>query len=158
MENASVSAPWVTFCHEFQAMFGQDDDIRLRFNDDDTTIEVMVDDFFKEQALMMLLPEHRQFGNIDVTITVIPANKTMPDIDEAFATAFMGNPVFNGVIRNDRVGPMGRTEFVMFHKEVAQFFNDELNDPYGNKSMLYQDIAKDIFGENLGVFFCTDEE
>jgi hypothetical protein len=43
----------------------------------------------------------------------------------------------------------------VFEKKVVQFFNDQLDDINGNKSTLYQDIAKDVFEKHEGVYFCT---
>ena len=48
--------------------------------------------------------------------------------------------------------------YVVFVNEVVQYFNDDLGDVYGQCSTLYQEIAKDVFGETEGVFFCTDVE
>lgn len=50
--------------------------------------------------------------------------------------------------------------YVVFKNCVVQFFNDNLNDIYGNISTLYQDIAREIFAdaEWEGVFYCTDVE
>ena len=45
----------------------------------------------------------------------------------------------------------------VFAKEVVQYWNDSLSDPYGKVSTLYQDIAKDIFEDTDGVMFCTGE-
>lgn len=48
--------------------------------------------------------------------------------------------------------------YIVFKNKVVQFWNDDLSDIYGNRSTLYQDIAKEIFGESSGIFFCTDKE
>jgi len=48
-------------------------------------------------------------------------------------------------------------DYVVFRNEVVQFFNDEMGDPNGLKSTLYQDIAKDVFADKDGIFFCTEQ-
>ena len=48
--------------------------------------------------------------------------------------------------------------YVVFKKEVVQYFNDSLGDIHGVCSTLMQDIAKDIFEDTEGVYFCTDTE
>lgn len=50
--------------------------------------------------------------------------------------------------------------YVVFEKEVVQYWNDNLADYNGLTSTLYQDLAKEIFEDaNLdGVYFCTDED
>ena len=52
--------------------------------------------------------------------------------------------------------PLGKHRFVMLKNAVAQFYNDQMDDPFGNKSMLYQEIAKDIFKKEFAVNFCTE--
>ena len=34
--------------------------------------------------------------------------------------------------------------------------NDDLSDAHGICSTLYQDLAKEVFGESEGIFFCTE--
>ena len=46
--------------------------------------------------------------------------------------------------------------YVVFVKEVVQYFNDDLGDANGVCSTLYQDIAKRLFTSTEGVFFCTN--
>ena len=51
--------------------------------------------------------------------------------------------------------------YVVFKNCVVQFFNDNLNDPHGVLSTLYQDIAREVFGDcgmAGGVAYCTDVE
>lgn len=52
--------------------------------------------------------------------------------------------------------------YVVFKNCVVQFFNDNLNDPHGVVSTLYENIADEIFKDiqfpNDGVAFCTDIE
>jgi hypothetical protein len=47
--------------------------------------------------------------------------------------------------------------YVAFKKEVVQFYADNLRDPNGFKSTLYQDIAEDVFGEKNNVCYCTSK-
>jgi len=44
---------------------------------------------------------------------------------------------------------------VVFENKVVQYFNDQLDDPYGVKSALYEDLARDVFEDSEGVFFNT---
>jgi hypothetical protein len=49
--------------------------------------------------------------------------------------------------------------YVIFKNCVVQFFNDNLNDAFGNVSTLYQDIAPAVFENTpIGVHYCTDVE
>ena len=49
-------------------------------------------------------------------------------------------------------------KYVIFANKVVQYFNDSLSDAHGVCSTLYQDIARDVFGDDCGVYFCTDLE
>lgn len=46
--------------------------------------------------------------------------------------------------------------FIVFQNKVVQYWNDDLGDINGNCSTLYQTVAKDVFGDVEGIFFCTD--
>ena len=74
--------------------------------------------------------------------------------EELFNKAFDGNGALAYTASYDN--PLGHFTYIIFGKKVVQFFNDQLDDINGNKSMLYQDIAKDVFGDEHNVFYCTD--
>ena len=48
--------------------------------------------------------------------------------------------------------------YIIFEKEVVQYFADDLGDLHGINSTLYQDLAKEIFGESSNIHFCTDSD
>ena len=49
-----------------------------------------------------------------------------------------------------------RHGFVCFKPQVVQFFDDDISDFNGNWSGLAQDIAREVFGDEMrGVHFCT---
>ena len=48
--------------------------------------------------------------------------------------------------------------YVVFKKNVIQYYTDNLGDLHGIKSTLAENIARDIFVQHPGVFFCTDVE
>ena len=74
---------------------------------------------------------------------------------ELFQEAFQGNPSLKAVF--DRETPFGVFRYAGFNRRIAQFYNDEMGDPNGNKTMLLQDIAKDIFDPALYVNYYTEE-
>ena len=159
--------PWATFVNEIQALFGDDPDIGITYDPDSYMVKMFVEDQNKAEALSYILPTNRTFGNIELTIVIIPANGEKIEltnlIDEhpanIFETAFKGNPTFSrtvvihGLFNND-------ITYVVFKKEVVQFFNDNLNDVNGNVSTLYQEIAHDLFSNEAyilrGVCYCTE--
>lgn len=153
MEKLMLSAPWVTFIHELQLLFEQDKDIRMVVDSNLLEVKLYVEDWRKADALSKLLPQEKVFGNVTLKIDVIPANHGDGSPFCLIQDAFKGNPVFVGAESESKM--IGTFNYVVFKKEVAQFFNDQLDDINGNKSMLYQDIARDVLGEKDGVFYCT---
>lgn len=155
MEKVNLSSPWVTFIHEIQMLFGQDPDISIVVDNGDSEVKLYVDNLQKADALTKLLPDHKDFGGVTLKITVIPSNIATDDSPVAIIRkAFDGNPVLSFATTID--AKIGSFSYAVFKNEVVQFFNDQLDDLHGNKSMLYQDIAKDVLGNVGGVFYCTD--
>ena len=161
-----LSPPWVLFKNEIQALFGQDPDIEIEHIDDDYNhvIKLLVKDNDKASALNELLPVSKTFGNVEVEIEVCPTNEkdviaSTFDWDRAtlYKAAFHNNPVFAFVHVVEGIFASNFT-YVVFKNRVVQFFNDNLQDVYGNISTLYQEIAKDVFYNEDRVFFCTDIE
>lgn len=161
-----IAPPWVTFVNEIAAMFGDDPDITITYNNTDYCLLVKVDNEEKAAAISTLLPERRKFGNVTLDVVVSTSeNKIMIGgemLEESkvlFETAFKNNPAFSFARRVDYDDfTIGGITYVVFANRVVQFFNDNLNDNFGNVSTLYQEIAKDIFTpeSTKGVFFSTD--
>lgn len=149
-----LSAPWIKFVNELTALFREDPDVRVEYNEEEQKVRIFVDKAVKANALSMLIPMEKDFGDVVLKIDVVPAN--IPDsVGDLLMKAFMGNPVLKEVQNLDT--PIGRFSYAVFRKEVVQFYNDDLSDPNGNCSTLYQEIAKDVFG-GIGILFCTSEE
>lgn len=156
-----LSPPWYTYVNKLAAMFGKDPEISIQYDDYIEEVKIFVDNPKKADALGRLLPELVQFGNVTITINII-ATKNVQDIGnvsekELFECAFEGNPVFSfaytitGLLLNN-------ITYIVFKNEVVQFFNDNLNDVYGNLSTLYQEIASELFADAdiKTVYYCTD--
>ncbi len=156
MEKLKLSPPWITFYHEVDALFKDDPDVKVAYNEDENVIKLFVENAEKADALTRLLPAQKTFGNITVLIKVIPANKLGVEKASLFQTAFEGNPAF-AFVKTVSQG-LYDMSYVVFKNRVVQFFNDDLSDINGNRSTLYQEIAKDVFGTIHGVSFCTDVE
>lgn len=158
-----MSPPWITYINEIEQMFDGDPDIAIEFGGSASEPFVMLStkNGDKAAALMKLLPSEKNFGNvalrIDIDCPAVP-NKAFPTVQELFETAFEKNPAFAYVVVPE--GYMIPFTYVVFKNCVVQFFNDNLNDPHGVISTLYQDIAYDLFRDNCpgGVSFCTDVE
>jgi hypothetical protein len=166
MPKLKLSSPWVLFYHEVEAMFKNDRAVHVVFDEDNTKIKIYVNGVNKAAALEWLLPKSKEFGCTNVLIEVIPANKedgrmhyayrsTTPE--SLFGEAFAGNPALSYVrgVEGIFTNPI---YYVVFRKEVVQYFTDDLGDANGVRSTLYQEIAKEIFVDMEGVQYCTDVE
>ena len=158
MAKIKLSPPWDTFVREMEQMFLYDEEVHIVYDEDALEVRVYVDNAQKAEALAALLPEEKDFGSVHLAINVIPANGNATLSNASlFLTAFSGNGAFSfiktihGIFTNDLT-------YVVFKNRVVQYFNDDLGDIYGQRSTLYQEIAKDLFGEKEGVCFCTDVE
>jgi hypothetical protein len=161
MAKLNQSAPWVTYVSELEQMFKYDRETHVVYNEEANEVKLYVDDPEKASALMELLPKEKVFGNVKLDITVVSLNGSCtinPSIVcYLFNTAFCNNGAFaftkviSGILSND-------ITYVVFKNKVVQYFDDNLGDIYGQRSTLYQEIAKDLFKEIDGVFYCTDIE
>ena len=98
----------------------------------------------------------KKFGNVDILINVVPANKIDKCSINTIKAAFEGNPIVSKYYEVPDV-MTNRMYYMMFEPEVVQYYDDNLADPRGFVSTLYQDIAADIIEEHDGVYFCTDD-
>lgn len=152
-----LSPPWVIFYREMEALFKEDPDIQMTFDESKKEITMRVDNAGKAEALSRLLPVEKFFGNVSVKITIIPPNGFTATKSSLFEQAFEGNPIFTDMLTVEGVfaNPLS---YLIFRKEVVQFYTDNLGDANGLRSTLYQDIARDVFGDTEGVYFCTSEK
>ena len=142
------------FYKEIDALFKEDPDVKVEYDKDANTIKLYVEDAEKADALAQLLPPEKTFGNITVRIMVIPANVSSPSKLQLFQKAFEGNPAF--VSAQTAKDGLYELAYIVFQCKVVQFFSDDLGDLNGLKSTLYQDIAKDVFENVPGIFYCTE--
>ena len=155
MENVKLSAPWKILWKKMTALFGEDPDIELLYNDGDKVITLRVQNSSKADALAKILPAEKSFGNVTVRINVVPANDEDAAIS-VYQKAFDGNPAFSYAEEVEAAG--FKATYVVFEKEVVQIPADNLGDINGNISALFQDIANEVIANHNGVFFCTDDE
>lgn len=159
-ENFQLSSPWVLYVNEIKAFFKGDKDVEVIFDEDTNTVKLLVNGAEKADALTQLLPAKKQFGNVTLTIQIIPANRFEPNKLDLFRKAFADNPIVTDYISipKEITGFANDFNYLVFKKEVVQYHNDSLNDPHGNCSTLYQNIAEEVFDNYSGVYFCTDKD
>jgi len=163
MARMHLCSPWVTRVSELEAMFKYDNGIKIIYDDEDKQeVKMLVDNPAKAAALAELLPQEYVFGNVTLRVTIIPSNKLgfgIPHFKsqaDLFESAFVGNKALSFTKTLDGVFEHPLT-YVVFRNEVVQYWNDDLGDIYGQCSTLFQELAKNIFGDTLGVCYCTDK-
>ena len=159
MATLKLSSPWAIYAREVSELFKYDDQVHVVFDDENYKLKIYVDNGRKAAALEKILPQEKSFGNVTISITVVPANDNYNTVfttnKDIYCAAFTGNRAFSFITETQGVFTNNLT-YVVFNKTVVQYFNDDLSDVYGQCSTLYQDLAKHVFVEQEGVFFCTD--
>lgn len=153
----NLSSPWVIYYLQINAMFDKDPEVNVDFDEKIPEVKLYVDNQEKADALTKLLPSTKDFGNICLVIKVFPANKPEESKADLFRKAFEGNEAVSFIHTVDNILSNDIT-YIVFKKEVIQYFTDELSSIYGMHSTLYQDIAKDIFDKHEGILFCTNTQ
>lgn len=156
MSKVVLSSPWVLYFRKIEALFQEDPDIKVQLVDEDYTIKIYVESAVKAEALAKLLPSQKVFGNVTVTIQVIPADVDCLDKVALIKKAFDGNKALSKIDTTTLFGQ--DIAYVLFKKEVVQYYSDDISDAHGLTSTLYQDLAKDVLGVSDSVYFCTDTE
>ena len=150
-----LSAPWNTFANELIKLFEKDPEVRVDYDDRQHLVKIFVESQEKAAALTDILPTEKDFGGTVLTIEVVPANPEEKSLLDKYRIAFKGNPIVSYIEEFD--APGAKLGYIVFVPKVAQFFNDDISDPLGLCSELYEDVAQHVFeGEYNGIFFTTD--
>lgn len=163
MARLGLSSPWVLYYKEVSALFENDKEVRVLFDEESCVLKIYVEKSAKAGALMQLLPDEKSFGNVTLKIEVIPANdlkfllgRQTKDADvDLICTALEGNKAVSAV-KTVRLLYNNVLTYIVFENKVVQYFTDDLGDYFGLRSTLYEDLAREVFGKKDGVFFCTD--
>lgn len=156
MSDVKLSAPWIQYVNAVKALFEKDKEVDVVYDDDANLLKLFVEESSKAEALSELLPTEKNFAGVTLKINVIPAN-TKESAAMKFAKAFRGNPILKDTLTISEAFSNPLTYFI-FAKEVVQYYNDDLSDPHGLRSTLWQVVANDVFDDHDGVIFCTDSE
>ena len=156
-----LSPPWITYVNEVNALFENDPDISVVYDNSKMRLTLYVKGTDKASALSQLMPMEKEFGNVSLKIFVIPSNGgkmhfSFKNKEDLFKAAFKDNPALSFVLTTGSGLWDFNSVYIVFENKVVQFFNDNLKDVRGNMSTLYQDIAEDVFEEMYGISYCTD--
>ena len=166
MLNLTIEAPWYTFQKKVKALFEADPEIEvgdvIEHGDDraDYSFCIEVRNHEKFLALDRVLPKIRTFGNVTLGILLFDEENTGAEDDRIalYETIFEGNPIVKD-IRDITDFTGTRQGFIRFKPEVIQFPDDNIADFDGNWSGLAQDIAKEVFDQEIfGIHFCTADK
>lgn len=155
MARLKLQAPWITFYEELSLFFDEDLDVQVIFDEAENTVNMYVANASKAEAITRLIPAEKKFGTVTLYINVIPGNQAKNDALADVTNAFKGNPIVNSIQTLDSI-PAYKFTYVIFRREVVQYWNDDLSDAFGNCTTLWQDVAKRLFGDVPGIYFCTD--
>lgn len=152
-----LSPPWVTYYHEVESLFKNDPKVKISFDEGAMELKLFVEGSIKAMALERLMTQLVTFGNVELKITVIPANLQSADDDlELIKIAFDGNDALKYTKTVETL--FGPQRYAVFKKDISQFYNDNTADLHGVTSMLYADIALDVLPPMSGVLITTDSD
>ena len=161
-----LSPPWNTYNNMVRVLFDVDPEITVgniyKASEEDQNeytyaFEIATTNKDKFVALNKLMDQYITFGNVIVKQVIIDnsGDETNPYI-ELYENLFNGNPNLKDI--KSITDPAGRQHhYIRFQPEVLQFYNDDLTDYNGNKSCLAEDIAYEMFSNNMdsSINFCT---
>ena len=161
-KKAGIQAPWVTTYKKICALFENDMDLHISDINEPTpgncTIVISSQNNAKLESIKKILKNHFEFGNVTLDIEFIPEDNNEKITDSDFRNAFNCNENLTEVRTIETPDGFSRT-YVVFEKEVVQFYNDDLTDLYGNYNGLMEDIARELFNEvDASISYCTNED
>ncbi len=160
-----ILPPWTITIRKFEALFDGDPQIACNCNFGGATPSIVLacNDGDKVAALLQILPEEVDFGNVKLKVMVdgTPSNRVFKSKTDLFDTAFAKNPAYAySVCPAEKGYQWIGTTYVVFNNCVVQFAADNLNDCHGIISTLYETIAGELLTgpATEGVFFNTNVE
>ena len=160
-----ILPPWSIYVHKLEALFDGDPEIAFNvdWSGEHPAVTLGTNNPDKAAALVKLLPGEKEFGNVKLEINVVCdtfSNLAFPTPKELFETAFDKNPAFAYVVMPEGYWYVPFA-YVVFKNCVVQFNADNLRDPHGLISTLYQEIASEVLNNEIfggNVAYATDVE
>ena len=150
-----MAPPWIQYVNKITALFGRDPEVLIDYDNDEVELKLRVTNPRKADALIQLLPPTREFGGVQLKITVIPANLKSTEAS-LFKDAFYGNPAVSDFVTKSTEQTITGTKTIassMYFKDgtsPSNFTNIEINgrDIDGTITLLKLDEDKYIVLEN----------
>lgn len=155
-DQVGMSSPWVHYARQLGMLLTADDTTVEMVSIDDTKKKVIIrsESLDKVTAFMELLPKIIIFDTVALYIDIIPANK--PDTVAMFKTIFNNSPIVDKIVTIQPEGTSNPFTYILFKKEVAEYWDDNLGNPHGFMFDLYQNIADNVFDDHHdGIIFST---
>ena len=140
-EKVGLGTPWACYAGRVKALFKGDPDVFVDYDDEAKSIKLRVHGGDKADAISALMPAKMTFGNVELTIDVIPANEEPTEAD-LYRRAFAGNLAFVDVAEG--YGPAHDVAYALFMPDVVQLYEDDLSEFDGLKTMTYAELAKSV--------------
>ncbi len=157
MAEIQMQAPWVVYAKKVKALFEYDPDVSTVLDEASYVLRVYVHGDDKAKSIAKVLPEEMEFGNVTLSIMVIPDNKDELTIVDHLRRAFAGNLVLRDVVEYPVVPGGPSMAFALFAPEVVQIECDNAASPYGIVTTTYEDVAKDVLSVD-GVMIASEIE
>ena len=116
----------------------------------------MIKSVKKIAALEKVIKNVFNLGNVTLTVNFVHEREDEDVTAQDFIDAFEGNSNFVTVEETSK-GLFQNLVYVIFAKEILQFFNDDLSDIYGNANLIVADAANDVCNKSKEkeMYFCT---
>ena len=155
-DQVGMSSPWVTYARKLATLLTADDtEVEYDGHDDNKKkVIIRTKSFDKATAFMKLLPAIIIFGNVALYIKIIPANEL--DTVKLFKTIFGNSPIVDKIVTVQPDGTSNPFTYILFKKEICEYWDDNLGNPHGFMFDLYQNMAENVFEDNHdGIIFTT---
>lgn len=157
-DQVGIEAPWWRIYKEISNLFAPDKEIEIsKMDESDPSVckfTISSKNAAKIAALEKIVKNHFVIGNVtlDISFEYIKDGGNITADD--FEAAFEGNSnyVTSKVISK---GPFQDITYVIFAKEIIQFFDDDLTDIYGNFNGTVEEVASDICNKSSNINFST---
>ena len=141
MCEATLKSPWVRYVGRVEALFAGDPDVQVQYDEEASVLKIMVSGSDKAEAIQWLMPAMKTFGNVQLTVEVIPSDGEWTE-EEAFRKAFSGNVAFVDVAEG--YGPAQDISYALFMPEVVQLAEDNASQFDGVTTITFADLAKSV--------------
>ena len=155
MAEIQMQAPWVVYAKKVKALFEYDPDVSTVLDEASYVLRVYVHGDDKAKSIAKVLPEEMEFGNVTLSIMVIPDNKDELTIIDHLRRAFAGNLVLRDVVEYPVVPGGPSMAYALFAPEVVQIECDNAASPYGLVTTTYEGVAKDVLNVD-GVMIASE--